>query len=411
MTSFKWLNYKTYEFNNRHKKDMITEDSKICGITCLAFSLILFVLWLLTLVDPFIHYNIGMSNTNALFYGFLAGVFIFVLSKLHIKNEKIYILERRSVRGCFSFLFLMIFITGFIYSDYKMEAMFIYFAYCAVAVTLLHINPLGYAVQTVALLSILTSYMYAYFESVSAVFMFMIFMSVTIFLSFRSYFVVNSKLIMLDQSIDHKFELECALRDKTEEILNSARRQTAIQENVILAIADLVENRDTDTGTHIKATSYYAKLIAENARKFDMYSSELTDEFIYLIDKAAPMHDLGKIMIPDAILKAPRRLTTEEFEIMKQHTIEGARIIRHVYANIETLEYITCASNIAYYHHERWDGTGYPEKLSGENIPYLARITAIADSFDAMTSRRTYRDSMPMDIDGMKMSSSIPLST
>ena len=113
--------------------------------------------------------------------------------------------------------------------------------------------------------------------------------------------------------------------------------------------------------------------------------------------KAAPMHDVGKIAISDAILNAPRKLTKEEFEFIKMHTVEGDKAIQNIFSGIETAEYITVAREIALSHHEKWDGSGYPNKLKGNQIPLSARIMAIADVFDALVSKRCYKDAMTYD--------------
>jgi HD-GYP domain-containing protein (c-di-GMP phosphodiesterase class II) len=181
-----------------------------------------------------------------------------------------------------------------------------------------------------------------------------------------------------------------------ENLLESIHFQEDMQDKIIYSIANLVENRDNDTGDHIKRTSAYVYFIAVKAKELGYYTEELTTDFIKLITKAAPMHDLGKIVVPDSILKVPRRLTTEEFEIMKKHTTEGARIIREIYSNIESEEFIDCAANIAYYHHEKYNGSGYPCGLKGEEIPLEARIMAIADVFDALVSQRCYKDAYPV---------------
>lgn len=181
---------------------------------------------------------------------------------------------------------------------------------------------------------------------------------------------------------------------KNEMLDEREKRIIKMQDDVIVSLADLVENRDRDTGEHIKRTSMTVSILVEEAAKLEAYKNKITDDFANRIIKAAPMHDVGKIVIPDIVLQAPRRLTDEEFEIMKTHTFEGARIIGKIFAEIEAPEYIAVAENIARYHHEKWDGTGYPEGLSGEDIPLEARIMAIADVFDALVSVRCYKDSM-----------------
>ncbi len=134
----------------------------------------------------------------------------------------------------------------------------------------------------------------------------------------------------------------------------------AMQNNTIIGMANLVENRDVDTGEHIKRTSAYVKMLSEEAKKTIEYQEVLTDAYIALLEKAAPMHDIGKIVVPDAILKKPGKLTPEEFFQIQRHTLEGARIVHEVLDNNSDPEYVRVASEIALSHHEKWNGTGYP---------------------------------------------------
>ena len=133
----------------------------------------------------------------------------------------------------------------------------------------------------------------------------------------------------------------------------------------------------------------------------------LSDEYRQLMYKAAPLHDIGKIKISDSILNKPGRLTPEEFDVIKTHTIEGAKIIEQTLRNIENNDYIETAEQMALYHHEKWNGTGYPMGLAGEQIPLCARIMAVVDVFDALTSKRVYKDAFSVDkaIDILKESS------
>ncbi len=170
-----------------------------------------------------------------------------------------------------------------------------------------------------------------------------------------------------------------------------------MQDNIILGMANLIENRDGDTGEHIKRTSQYVELLAKKAQEAGLYPDVLTDTYIELLVKAAPMHDVGKISVPDRILQKPGRLTDEEFEQMKHHAPEGGRIIREVFTDVEDEEYIEIAAQVASYHHEKWDGSGYVAGLSGEDIPLSARIMALADVFDALVSKRCYKDALPFD--------------
>ncbi len=183
-------------------------------------------------------------------------------------------------------------------------------------------------------------------------------------------------------------------QDIQSELVANQKKISSMQAHMISGLASLVENRDMDTGEHISRTSAYVKTLAENARADGVYTDELTDRFISLIYTLAPLHDIGKIIIPDSILKKPGKLTPEEFEQMKMHATFGGAVAKEVLSGITDEEYLSCASDIAKYHHERWDGKGYPEQLKGEEVPLSARIMAIADVYDALVSERCYKKAM-----------------
>ncbi|MCR5400103.1 MAG: HD domain-containing protein [Treponema sp.] len=187
-----------------------------------------------------------------------------------------------------------------------------------------------------------------------------------------------------------EFQLEDKVSDQSAKIIS-------LQNNTIISLSNLVENRDSDTGDHIIRTSSYIKVLAKKAMEEGLFQNQLNEEFIALLEKAAPMHDIGKIVVPDSILKKPGKLTPEEFEIMKRHTTEGSRIVHDVLGSGEDKKYIQMAADVAHYHHEKWDGSGYPENLKGEQIPLSARFMAIADVFDALVSPRCYKEPIPID--------------
>ena len=171
-----------------------------------------------------------------------------------------------------------------------------------------------------------------------------------------------------------------------------------MQEHTIISLSSLVENRDSDTGAHIKRTSKYIGLLAKRAAEKGLYTFLLTDSYIELLQKAAPLHDIGKIVVPDSILKKPEKLTDEEFDIMKQHTVRGSQIVQEVVGVSEDKKYVKTACDIALYHHEKWNGNGYPRGLKGKQIPVCARIMALADVFDALVTKRCYKEAMSMDL-------------
>ena len=170
-----------------------------------------------------------------------------------------------------------------------------------------------------------------------------------------------------------------------------------MQDGLIITMADMVENRDSDTGAHIQKTAAYVKIIVEGLVKKGYYPEKITPKFVSDVVRSAPLHDVGKINIPDNVLNKPGKLTPEEFEIMKTHTIHGKKIIENAISTVNGENYLKEARNMASYHHERWDGKGYPEGLHGEVIPLSARIMAVADVFDALTSPRVYKPAFPID--------------
>jgi len=166
---------------------------------------------------------------------------------------------------------------------------------------------------------------------------------------------------------------------------------------MVMSFATLVENKDGSTGGHIKRTTAYVKLLAEELRARGYYKEVLTKDYIKNLCQAAPMHDIGKIAVPDAILQKPGRLTTEEFDIIKKHTMDGGRIIKETFGNLGNEEYTGMAYQVAKHHHEKWNGKGYPQGLKQWEIPLCARIMAVADVFDAISEKRCYRDAMSLD--------------
>ena len=172
----------------------------------------------------------------------------------------------------------------------------------------------------------------------------------------------------------------------------------ATQKGVVFALAEIIESRDKCTADHTTRTSQYSSMIAKELVKEGKYTEILTDEYLEDFAIAAALHDVGKIKIPDAILNKPGKLTQEEYEVMKEHTLEGEKIIELALKGIGvSSEYLTTARQVSGGHHERWDGTGYPRGLKGEETPLCARIVAIADVFDALTCRRPYKEPWPFE--------------
>jgi putative two-component system response regulator len=181
-----------------------------------------------------------------------------------------------------------------------------------------------------------------------------------------------------------------------EEVAKRTREVNMIQDVTMVAMGSLAETRDNETGKHIRRTQHYIKLLAEKMKDMPGYSHFLIDENIELLFKSAPLHDIGKVGIPDHILLKPAKFTDEEFEIMKTHTTMGRNAILAAEALIDQpFSFLHLAREIAYTHQEKWDGTGYPEGLSGDDIPISGRLMAIADVYDALISRRVYKSGMP----------------
>ena len=195
----------------------------------------------------------------------------------------------------------------------------------------------------------------------------------------------------------YKDKLEEELDAKNHELIEHNERIIKIQSSTISGLANLIESRDGETGGHIIRTSRYVEMLAKKTRQMGYYTDILTDEYIELLVRAAPMHDIGKISISDLILRKQGKLTPEEFDIMKDHASEGGRIIRSVMSDIENKDYVDMAVQVAECHHEKWDGSGYPKGLCGEEIPLCARIMAIADVFDALVSKRCYKEAFSFD--------------
>ena len=179
------------------------------------------------------------------------------------------------------------------------------------------------------------------------------------------------------------------------EVQRRVHEATLAQEVAIRALASLAETRDDDTGNHLLRTQHYVKLLAIRLAHHPRFAAFLTPETIEMLYKSAPLHDIGKVGIPDRILLNPGKLTPDEFEIMKTHTTLGGDAIAHAELAIgEEIGFLRIAKEIAYSHQEKWNGSGYPEGLQGDDIPISARLMAVADVYDALTTKRAYKSAM-----------------
>lgn len=166
---------------------------------------------------------------------------------------------------------------------------------------------------------------------------------------------------------------------------------TRIQETVITGIANLIESRDGSTGKHVKNTQTYVRLLTRELQRRGLYPDILDEDYAENTIKAAVLHDVGKIKVPDAILSKPGKLTDDEYEQIKLHSAYGDEIIADIIGDVEDRKYVEIARAIARHHHERWDGRGYPDHLRGSEIPLCARIMALADVYDALAAERCYK--------------------
>lgn len=198
--------------------------------------------------------------------------------------------------------------------------------------------------------------------------------------------VMLSRISHALELVELRSSLEDKLRERTQHISH-------IQEMMVLGMSTMVESRDNSTGGHIKRTSAVVKIFSRQL----IGSCGLTPDFLNMVTRAAPMHDLGKIAVDDVILRKQGRFTDEEYAAMKKHSAEGARIVEQILKGVEVESFVRIAVNIAHYHHEKWDGNGYPTGISGENIPIEARIMALADVFDALVSKRCYKEAYSYD--------------
>jgi putative two-component system response regulator len=182
------------------------------------------------------------------------------------------------------------------------------------------------------------------------------------------------------------------------EVARRTRENEALQDVVVLAMASLGETRDNETGNHLRRTQSYVKCLALQLQHHPRFAAVLTPEAIRLLFKSAPMHDIGKVGIPDAILLKPGKLTPEEFEVMKTHTTLGFEAIHRAELSLgQDLPFLRFAKEIALSHQEKWDGSGYPQGLAGEQIPVSARLMAVADVYDALISRRVYKPAFSLE--------------
>jgi putative two-component system response regulator len=181
--------------------------------------------------------------------------------------------------------------------------------------------------------------------------------------------------------------------------MNQIRREerNEARDATILALAKLAEHRDPETGAHLERVQHYCRLLSRSLAETSRYAALIDNEFVDHIVRSSPLHDIGKVGIPDSVLLKAGRLTVDEFEVMKRHAAIGGDTLRPLVVKGRGQTFLQMGMDIAYCHHEKFDGTGYPRGLAGEAIPLAARILSLADVYDALTSKRVYKEAMSHD--------------
>lgn len=197
---------------------------------------------------------------------------------------------------------------------------------------------------------------------------------------------------LLDDNFSYQRELKSYSAQLEERIKERTQQVVRTQHVTVFALAKLSESRDNETGAHLERMSRYTLALANEMSSWDTYRDLLTPAFLDMLFFSSPLHDIGKVGIPDAILLKPGKLTSDEFDIMKLHTLIGGRTLDAANNAAENDTFLEMGRDIAYAHHEKWDGSGYPNGLAGEAIPLPARITALGDVYDALTSKRPYKE-------------------
>ena len=202
---------------------------------------------------------------------------------------------------------------------------------------------------------------------------------------------------VLTNRIKTHLNIDELIRERTSQLQQKTVELQNLQNAIIFSFADMVESRDKGTGGHIERTSIYMKILLDSMIEHGVYAEELSKIDVDSFISSARLHDVGKISISDMVLNKPGKLTDEEYEIMKTHSAEGERIIDQIASRTADVEFLQNAKLFAGYHHERWDGKGYPHGLEGLHIPLQGRIMAIADVYDALVSERPYKKSFSSD--------------
>lgn len=220
---------------------------------------------------------------------------------------------------------------------------------------------------------------------------------VVVFFCTTSYRNRQQALHYAEQLQEYQMTLEDRVKEQTQEIREQTEQMVHMQENVIEGMATLIESRDGNTGQHVRNTKRYVEMMVRYMYTHGMHQGEIDEDYMTHICNAAPLHDVGKIMISDTVLNKPGKFTPQEFSVMQTHSEIGGKIVKDILGEGTDECLIQISSDVAQYHHEKWDGSGYPEGLCREEIPLSARIMAVADVFDALISVRVYKDAMSFD--------------
>jgi len=196
---------------------------------------------------------------------------------------------------------------------------------------------------------------------------------------------------VLQNRIKTHLDIDELIRERTKQLQQRTEQLQNLQNALVFVLADMVENRDHGTGGHVERTTAYIKILIDEIIARGVYADEISEMDLDLLVSSARLHDVGKITISDNILNKPGRLTDEEFSVMKTHTSEGERIINQIVSRTDNVEFLQNAKLFTGYHHERWDGKGYPYGLEGTDIPLQGRIMAVVDVYDALISERPYK--------------------
>lgn len=191
--------------------------------------------------------------------------------------------------------------------------------------------------------------------------------------------------------------LERRVDEQTTEIRLQTEKTIILREGLVEGLAILIESRDGSTGQHVHNTKVYVEMILRYMLNHQLHVEEVDENYVQMVMAATVLHDIGKIQISDAILNKPGKLTPEEYEVMKSHTTLGGDILTRIFGRVAEGNMVRIAGDVARYHHERWDGRGYPAGLAEREIPLCARMVAVADAFDAMVSKRVYKEKVDVD--------------